>query len=596
MNKRFGLVVTACCVAALSVFSACGSDKGSGFDVEDAGSDEGGIFGNGEGGFGSGEGGGGSCAIGCSSDLTKVVDCNNKVVKSCPADQGCAAGGCIPACQAAAANKSSIGCDYYVLPPPFFSGSTACLAVFVANTWSGDVKIDVEYKGKKLDPSQFTYLPQGSGSATTYMPLTNATVPKGQVGLVLLNNEAGSCPGGMKSAVGAVSFGGTGMGDAFHVSTSAPVVAYDLFPYGGGSTAVTSATLLIPTTAWDVNYVTTTAYPETIGGAEPWLGFVAMEDTDITVRAPVAIVGGTGVAAASANTPTTYHVTKGQYLKLGQDTDLSGTVVTSTKPIGAWGGNKCADIPMGIVACDGMHQQLPPVKALGSRYVGVRYRTRVGTTEEVVPWRIVGAVDGTTLTFDPPVAGAAATVKSGQVVEFQSAGPFTVSSQDAAHPFYLAAYMTGCAANAGGQNGPAGCAGDPEFVNVIPDAQYLASYTFFTDPTYPETNLVFTRGKDKNGKYHDVTLDCIGTLTGWTDINPSFQFTRADLSKGNFQKQGTCDNGLHVASSDGTFGLTVWGWGSKASAPFMSEAVSYAYPAGASIQPVNTVIVPSGVK
>ncbi len=87
-----------------------------------------------------------------------------------------------------------------------------------------------------------------------------------------------------------------------------------------------------------------------------------------------------------------------------------------------------------------------------------------------------------------------------------------------------------------------------------------------------------------------------GTLTGWTDINPSFQFTRADLSNGNFQKQGNCNNGQHVASSDGTFGLTVWGWGSNASTGFMSEAVSYAYPAGASVQPVNAVIVPSGVK
>jgi hypothetical protein len=450
MNLRFTWAALFAGAVSVLTIIACGSSKTSGFDDgTDGGNDEGGLFG-GEGGFGSG-GEGGGCAESCSADLTKIVDCNNKVVSTCPADKGCAAATCIPACDAAAANKSSIGCDYYVLPPPFFSGSTACLAVFIANTWSADVKISVEYKGMKLDPSQFSYLPQGSGPATTYTPLANATVPKGQVGLVLLNNEGGSCPGSMKSAVGAVSFVGTGMGDAFHVSTSAPVVAYDLFPYGGGSTAVTSATLLIPTTAWDVNYVTTTAYKETISGGagssgEPWLGFVAMEDTDITVRAPVAIAAGTGVAAAAANTPTTYHVNKGQYLKLGQDADLAGTVVTSTKPIGAWGGNRCADIPMGIVACDGMHQQLPPVKALGSRYVGVRYRTRVGATEEVVPWRIVGAVDGTTLKFDPPVAGAPTTVKSGEVLEFQSAGPFTVSSQAPDHPFYLGAYMTGCGA------------------------------------------------------------------------------------------------------------------------------------------------------
>ena len=49
-----------------------------------------------------------------------------------------------------------------------------------------------------------------------------------------------------------------------------------------------------------------------------------------------------------------------------------------------------------------MHQQIPPVKALGHEYVAVRYRNRLSTLDEAPPWRIVGAVDGTTLTYDPP--------------------------------------------------------------------------------------------------------------------------------------------------------------------------------------------------
>ena len=36
-------------------------------------------------------------------------------------------------------------------------------------------------------------------------------------------------------------------------------------------------------------------------------------------------------------------------------------------------------------------------------------------------------------------------------------------------------------------------------------------------------------------------------------------------------------------SSMAPFGLTVWGW---------DEAVSYAFPSGASVQPINTVVVP----
>src|SRR5262249_42529681 len=138
---------------------------------------------------------------------------------------------------------------------------------------------------------------------------------------------------------------------------------------------------------------------------------------------------------------------------------------------------------------DGAHQMLPPVRALGSEYVAVRYRSRSTAFEESVPWRVVGVVDGTTLSYDPAQPpGAPTRIDAQQLAEFSAPGPFVVRSQDAQHPFYLASYMTG------GQ--PFDGAGDPEFVNVVPPAQFLPRYTFFTDPTYPETNLVVVRARD----------------------------------------------------------------------------------------------------
>jgi hypothetical protein len=70
-----------------------------------------------------------------------------------------------------------------------------------------------------------------------------------------------------------------------------------------------------------------------------------------------------------------------------------------------------------------------------------------------------------------------------------------------------------------------------------------------------------------------------------------------DLVTGNFQAQGNCNNGRHQISSKNTFGLTVWGWGSAATGDgvtsgIQTQYVSYAYPAGASVQPINTVVVP----
>jgi hypothetical protein len=41
--------------------------------------------------------------------------------------------------------------------------------------------------------------------------------------------------------------------------------------------------------------------------------------------------------------------------------------------------------------------------------------------------------------------------------------------------------------------------------------------------------------------------------------------------------------------------LTVWGWGSDATSPgFDSTYVSYAYPAGASVQSINDVVLSAG--
>jgi hypothetical protein len=93
--------------------------------------------------------------------------------------------------------------------------------------------------------------------------------------------------------------------------------------------------------------------------------------------------------------------------------------------------------------------------------------------------------------------------------------------------------------------------------------------------------------------FKDVTLDCAGVLGGWQPIGASdFEYTRTDLVRHNFQQQGNCDNGRHEIKSDAPFGLTVWGWGTHETDPtFVSTYVSYAYPAGENVHPINGVVV-----
>jgi hypothetical protein len=133
--------------------------------------------------------------------------------------------------------------------------------------------------------------------------------------------------------------------------------------------------------------------------------------------------------------------------------------------------------------------------------------------------------------------------------------------------------------------------GDPEWVNVIPAAQYLTRYVFFTDPTYPKTNLVVVRKRHAtSGEYADVSLACAGTLSGWKPIG-DYEYTRVDISKGDFEDVGGCSNGSQEMTSDAPFAVTVWGWGDNTTTP-VTPAVSYAYPAGAGIAIINDVTIP----
>jgi hypothetical protein len=356
-----------------------------------------------------------------------------------------------------------------------------------------------------------------------------------------------------------------------------------------------SAELLLPTSAWGTNYLGIVA-TRGFKPAPQWGQIVAMEDgTQVTVLPNVALPSGTGVVAAPANTQTVYNLSAGQYVQWQDSGEMSGTVIQSNNPIGFFGGETrdCYDSvtsPTGG-GCDSAHQQIPPVSALGNEYVISPFTTRMASlAPESIPYRFVGTQPGTTLTYDPAVSAAPTTLTEGQVVDFETTIAFVVRSQDAKHPFYVAQLMPGCLVTGGSRpgNGPGAfanfCLGDEEFVNVIPPAQFLQKYVFFSDPTYATTNLVVTRTKTSSG-FQDVTLDCLGSaLTGWTAIDTAgmYEYTNVDLIRAAIPN-GPCNNGPQGASSNGPFGITVWG---------LDYAASYAYPAGGNVASINNVVIP----
>jgi hypothetical protein len=286
------------------------------------------------------------------------------------------------------------------------------------------------------------------------------------------------------------------------------------------------------------------------------------------------VQGGGGLPSMQANTPSTFSLNRGEVAQFLQSSRLAGSTVQSDKPIAVWGGSSCMNIPNNKVACDGAHQQLLPVQLLGNEYVGVRYPPRGG--DDSAPYTMVGMIDGTQLSYDNMPSGAPSSLNRGDVSVFFTDQIFSVRSQDADHPFYIAAHMTGGSSSSNG-------IGDPEYVNIVPPAQYLPFYLFVTDPTYKNTTLVFVRQRGTDGLFADVTLSCAGTLSGWQKVGTSDQYEYLQLKiVENGSGQQGCTNGVHTASSGTPFGLTVWGYDSFA---------SYAYPAGMSVETINTVVV-----
>ncbi len=560
------------------------------------------------------------------NDPGYVYACGQKVFQ-CSSLEQCSGGKCQNPCVDTLGQDTSNGCEFYAAEMDLTPESVGvCYAVFVVNQWkTGEpAKLQVDLGGAVLPISQFARIPQGIGLATTYQAFNaQQGLAKDQIAILFLSRDPAAdqdpnpfsprklaaCPPGVTPAVvGDAALHGTGKGKAFHIKSNVPVVAYQMLPYGAGRARITAATLLLPTNVWGDNYLAANAYAAPQISSDrtgPTLAILAQDDnTTVNILPTVDIVAGGGLPATPALKTGTYTINRGEYLQFTQAQELTGSAIASNKPVAVIGGATLMDVPTSRIRADSGHQMLFPVSALGNEYPAVRYRSRDPNGEELVPWRLVGAVDGTTLTFDPPQAGAPTSINARELAEFVAPGPFVVRSQDASHPFYFAAYMTG--------GEPFDGQGDPEFVNVIAPQQYLSRYTFFTDPTYPETNLVFVRAFDTNlGMFPDVTLDCAGPLTGWQPLGglKDYEFTRVDLSTGNFKAVGGCDNGVHTATGsfpvDGStsvarFGITVWGWGSGATwgpdeedNPKFTRWVSYGYPAGANVARLNSVVLPA---
>ena len=478
-----------------------------------------------------------------------------------------------------------------------------CFALYVANTWNADVSVTGDINGTTIDLSKYTYLPSGSGQSLTMTAIgQGGKIPVGKVGIIFLREGMyystdldTSCNYGVTVAEKDPRLrrqtdpasGTSNAAKAIHVVASAPVVVYDVLPFGGGRSEVADGSLLLPTSTWDTNYIAITPVPLGNNCTNPGISIISSSDNNtVTIKPSVAIASGTGVNASAANTPVNFTLSKGQVLRFEQAEDLLGSIISSTSPIGLWGEQSCINIDAS--ACDGAHEQIPPVTRARQR---VRLRAAIATASTTKTRRRRRASSARSTERSsrgtPRRPARRATINTGQSFEVRSSGPFVVKSQDDQHPFYVATVHDGRARRS------RTAAATPSSSTSCRRSSTSSKYVFFTDPTYPETNLVFMRKKGADNAFQDVTLDCAGTLTRLDSRGIERASTKhaRDLVRHNFAGQNGCDNGRTSRTATARSRVTVWGWGTSETTIY-SQYTSYAYPAGASVQSINTVIVP----
>lgn len=198
-----------------------------------------------------------------------------------------------------------------------------------------------------------------------------------------------------------------------------------------------------------------------LGGTSEF-GIAASQDgTTVTITPTVDGAGG-----RTAGTPYNISLNKGDAYQLRAavaQTDLSGTVVESDKPVAVYGGHQCANIPdQNFTACDYIVEQMPPTDTWGRSFVTVPLKTRLnGDT-----FRFLASQDNTTVSVNgSPVA----TLNRGQVHQQIIDGQSEISSDK---PILVGQYSNSSSFD--------GVTSDPFEMLIPPQEQFLSAYTVTT--------------------------------------------------------------------------------------------------------------------
>lgn len=266
------------------------------------------------------------------------------------------------------------------------------------------------------------------------------------------------------------------------------------------------------------------------------------DNTSVTIS-PSAVSGLSSDISITLNQGEIYNLSR-----TGANEDITGSTLSSDKPIAVFSGSKCINIPQASSACDHIVEQMPPLSTWGKKFVTVPLAARLnGDT-----FRILASEDNTQVSInDTP----AATLSRGEYYEIILE---TSSYIEADKPVLTAQYSHGINYDS--------TTGDPFMMLIPPYEQFMNNYTVTTpaegfDPNY--VNIVAQSSAIANITFDDGTVpEGSFTQIGDTDF---------------YGAQVSVELGSHTFSSDKSFGVFSYGF---------TSADSYGYPGGSSYAPV----------
>ena len=525
----------------------------------------------------------GNTVMACGADMMSW-----EVSHTCNPDDGDVCdpetGSCINLCDQAAERQANVGCEYIAVKMSNGDANQAndgCFVAIISNVnEEGTATVIVEDdQGNILDFPDYG---------------TERHVPPGELAVLALAGGAGHCSHtpAVPNAIDLQS--GIFPGTAFRIRTTIPVVAYQINPFEAATKHTTDASLLIPETALGNQYYTANYYGKASYNP-PWsasISIVPVEDnTHVTISPTADVQSGGPVPGGSSSFDLTLNAMEHLQILAQGSQDLTASLITADKPIAVFSGVLCADVPPGKGYCDHIEQQMPPINSLGWTYIAAFPPRRAS---ENTLWRVIAALDGTRVDFEPDSMNQYNTVlDGGEMMEIDTDRSFMVKSSAYAPdpeqepPILVVNYLKGAvqtAAESGVSIYDLGnLRGDPAMILSVPVEQYLDSYIFLADPTYAY-NYVVVVSTVANQQIH---LNCLDPIPQdmFEPITGDYARAAVTLKAEDGSAHGTCQSvqsGVHDIWSDEPFGIWVYGYYSD---------TSYGYPGGMNLEQINEVVI-----